>query len=110
MATLVRKKGYELFAVRVGPKRESCEMGEGFQHIVSEYKDVFKEELPEELPPNRDLEFEIKLKTDEPPPMRPVIRLSTEEIKKVTKTTPSTVAEGSVAPFIITVWRACLLF
>jgi len=81
LSKLVRKKGNELFAIQVRPGTDDIQVSEDFKDIVAEYSDIFVEELPDNLPPKRDLEFEINLKVDEPPPVRPVIRLSPEEIK-----------------------------
>ncbi len=43
---------------------------------------IFLDELPDELPPMRDVNFEIKLQSDQPPPFRPVIRLGAEGAKR----------------------------
>ena len=82
MRKLVRKRKAELFAVRVNPKMISRNVSPAFTDLVSEYQDIFKDELPDTLPPHRDLDFEIRLKQDETPPVRPVIRLSSEELQE----------------------------
>lgn len=81
LSKLIRKKDNELFTVLVGPKLKNMSVANNFSDIISEFDDIFVEELPDSLPPSRDLDFEINLKSDEPPPVRPVIRLSTEELK-----------------------------
>ena len=58
-------------------------IGEGFNEIVKEFKDIFVDELPKALPPRRPIEFEINTKIDHPPPVRPVIRLSEAELKEL---------------------------
>lgn len=69
-----------------------------FRSLVSEYQSIFVEELPNQLPPKRDLEFEITLQSDQPPPVRPVIRLSTEEIKELKKQLQSMLDKGFIRP------------
>ena len=83
MVKLVKKKKCELYAVQLRPEITKMKVSEKFSELVDEFADVFKEELPRELPPKRDVEFEIKLHSYESPPVRPVIRLSTEELKEL---------------------------
>lgn len=73
---IVRKRKAELFAVRVFDRTSGMKIAEPFLDLVSEYEGIFRDELPDGLPPKRRVEFEINLKNDEPPPVRPVIRLS----------------------------------
>ena len=56
-------------------------VGPGFKNLVSEFKDVFVDELPDGVPLRREIEFDIKLKKDQPLPVRPVISLSKDELK-----------------------------
>lgn len=53
-----------------------------FRGLVEEFNDVFLEELPDELPLERDLDFETKTKSDQQPSLRPVIRLSQAELQE----------------------------
>lgn len=76
MTQLVRKKKAELFGVRIQPVAHELEVSSAFSDLTTEFSDVFVEELPDRLPLKRELEFEINLKFNEPPPVRPVIRLS----------------------------------
>jgi len=98
LSKLVRKKGNELFAIQVRPGTDDIQVSEDFKDIVAEYSDIFVEELPDNLPPKRDLEFEINLKVDEPPPVRPVIRLSPEEIKELKGQLQSLIRKGFIRP------------
>lgn len=82
---LVRKNETELFGVRVRTTDLKMNVSVPFKNVIAEFDDVFVEELPSCLPPKRDLESKVNLKSDEPPPGRPVIRLSQEEIKELKK-------------------------
>lgn len=64
VAKLVKKKGNELFAVRVRPKMEELKVDDRFKDLVDEFYDIFVEELPNNLPPSRELDFQIQLKSD----------------------------------------------
>ncbi len=75
MRKLIRKPGYELFGVRLRSNDVDRDVHEELEGIVEEYDDIFRDELPDATTPKRDVDFEINLKTDEPPPVRPVIRL-----------------------------------
>ena len=85
MTRLVREQKAELFAVRVHPSTKDVSVSTDFKGLVSEYDDIFKDELPNTLPPRRDIGFEIHLKRDEPPPVRPFIRLSPDELVELKK-------------------------
>ncbi|KAF1321051.1 Retroelement pol polyprotein, partial [Globisporangium splendens] len=49
------------------------------EQLLNEYSDVFPEKLPNELPPNRRVEFEMNMKADAQPSNRPPFRLSQTE-------------------------------
>lgn len=97
---IVRKKAGELFAVRVKPKPKPSTMKvhRKFVDIVEEFEDVLIDEIPDELPPFRDVNFEINLKTDEPPPVRPVIRLSTSELQELKRQLQLLLEKGLIRP------------
>ncbi len=63
-----------------------------------DYKDVFLDELPDELPPRRNVEFEINLKSDEPPPVRTEIGLWKDELAELKKQLPSFPTKGLIWP------------
>ena len=98
MRRLVRKRAVELFAVRLKPKDIPMNVSEAFSAIVNEFEDVFKDELPNELPPARDIDFEINLKSDEPPPVRPVIRLSSDELQELRRQLNLLLQKGFIRP------------
>jgi len=83
MVKIVRKKKAELFAIRVIPSMKDMHVSDDYKDLVLEYQDIFKGELPDTLPPRREVDFEIHLKADEPAPVRPVIRLSPDELAEL---------------------------
>ncbi len=68
-----------------------------FSDLVEEYDDIFVDELPNELPPQR-VDFEIDLKNDSPPPVRPVIRLSTTELQELKRQLQTLLDKGLIRP------------
>lgn len=94
----MRKKWNELYAVRVRPNIEDIRVSDQFKDIVADYEDIFVEELPDKLPPQRDLDIEINLKSDELPPVRPVIRLSSEELKELKRHLQNLLQKGFIQP------------
>ena len=97
-SAIVKKKKAELFAVHLHPAISTINIADGFQDLVEEFKDVFRDELPNELPPKCDLDFSINTKSDEPPPVRPVIRLSSTELKELKKQLQSLLDKGFIRP------------
>lgn len=69
-----------------------------FRELLSEFHDIFREELPQDLPPTRGMAFEINLKPGESPPVRPVIRLSTSELKELKKQLRKLLDKGLIRP------------
>lgn len=67
LAKFAKQDGNGLFAVGVHPKVKHMNVNENFNNIVSDYKEMFVEDLPDNLPLHRALHFEINLKSDEPP-------------------------------------------
>lgn len=63
-------------------KFEAVDSSSVFISIVTELTDIFVEGLLNALPSQRDPDFEIKLKSNKPPPMRLVVLLSAEELQK----------------------------
>ncbi len=65
---------------------------------MKDYSGVFVDELPNELPPRRGLDFEINLKSDQQPPVRPVIQLSHEELKELKRQLQVILNKGLIGP------------
>jgi hypothetical protein len=51
--------------------------------LPGQYSDVFPEDLPNGLPPERSVELNINLVPDAKPVKRPIYKLSTAELKEV---------------------------
>ena len=69
-----------------------------FRELITEYSDVFRNEIPDELPPRRNLEFEIHTEPGARPPVRSVIRLSTEELKELKRQLAKLLEKGLIRP------------
>lgn len=95
---LVRKRKAELFSFRVNPKMTDDRVSPDFKDIVEEYGDVFRDELPDTLPPHRKINFEVNLKQDSTPPVRPVIRLSPEELAELKRQLQILLSKGFIRP------------
>lgn len=80
LAWVLKEDNCELYMARITkfihPKLEKVNVADNFKDILAEYEDIFRETLPEELPPSRCMEFEINLISGELAPVRPFIRLS----------------------------------
>ena len=98
MSTLVKKKGFELFIITVKPEDLKFKVSVQFKDLVEEFKDVFIDELPKELPPKGKVDFQINLKQDQQPPIRPVIRLSKEELNELQKQLHMPLNKGLIRP------------
>ena len=55
------------------------EVRDGLDKILSDFEDMFLEQLPKGQPPKREVEFEIKTEPGAVPPNRPPYRLSPKE-------------------------------
>ena len=51
------------------------------RNVLHKYEDVFREELPAGLPPERPVDHEIETKEEEKPPHRPLYQLSSKELQ-----------------------------
>ena len=85
MLRVIKRKQGEVFRVKLSGSAEKANINDNYKGLVSEFQDVFSEDLPNNLPPERDIEFEINLKPGSTPPVRPVIRLTQEELVELRK-------------------------
>jgi hypothetical protein len=67
-------------------------------HLLTEFHDVFPEELPSELPPKRDLDHRIELEPGSWPPWRPIYRMSPLELDTMRKELDKLLKNGSIEP------------
>lgn len=98
LSNLITKNDNELFTVLVPPNLKNMSVSKNFSDIISDFHDIFVEELPDSLLPSRDLDFEINLKSNEPRPVRPILRLSAEELKELKKQIKLLLQNGLIRP------------
>lgn len=107
MARELKKGKTELFMARmtkVSPEPDShntesmekVKANAFFKDLISEYADVFRQELPDKLPPKRAFEFEIVTDPSQSPATRPVIRLSWEEQKELKRQLADLLKKGLI--------------
>jgi hypothetical protein len=91
---------------QTGNSAEGSEKGDG---LVAEFQDVFPEELPTGLPPDRGLPFHIQLQPGSSPVNRPIYRLAPKELEELRRTLDELLEKGlirvSTSP-----WGAPVLF
>lgn len=97
MKKMVRKRECELFTVRLTLQDGDMQIWKELTDITEQFKETLVNELPSQLPRKRDVDFEIKLKSDEPPPVRPVISLSVDELKELKKQLQKLLQKGLFA-------------
>lgn len=59
---------------------------------------MFKDDLLDELPPQRDMDYEINVHSDQPPAARPVIRLSSAELTELKRQIQDLLRKGFLRP------------
>jgi hypothetical protein len=65
-------------------------------HIISEFKDVFPDDLPSGLPPQREIDHRIELEPGQNPPSKPTYRLSQPETDELKKQLGELLAKGHI--------------
>ncbi len=66
--------------------------------LLAEYADVFPDELPEGLPPRREVDHRIELEPNSTPPSRPTYRLSPSELDELKKQLAQLLKQGFIRP------------
>jgi hypothetical protein len=79
------------------------------QSLLDEFKDVFPGELPEGMPPDRNIVHPIPLVADAKPSYRPMYRLSPEEKAECESQVKDLLERGLIQP-ISSPWGAPVLF
>ena len=72
--------------------------------LLKEYADLFPEKLPKGRPPQREVEFEIKMEEGATPPSKPPYRLSPKEHEELQAQIDDLLAQGHIRPFNQSVW------
>ena len=70
------------------------------QGLLTEFQDVFPDELPAELPPKRDVDHRITLEPGSTPPWRPIYRMSPLELDAMKKELDQLLRNGSIEPSV----------
>jgi len=68
------------------------------EHLLKEYSDVFPDELPCKLPPERPVDHEIRLEEGSAPPSRPAYRLSRPEMDELQTQLSEMLKRGFIEP------------
>lgn len=66
--------------------------------ILKDYADVFPDDLPPGLPPERDIDHRIDLENGASPPFRPIYRLSYRELNELKKQIDDLLKRGYIRP------------
>lgn len=67
-------------------------------HLLNEFRDVFPEQLPKRLPPERSIDHRIELIPHEQPPSRNSYRMSTKELDELKKQLNELIENGFIQP------------
>jgi hypothetical protein len=68
------------------------------KHLVEEFADVFPEDLPQKLPPRREVDHRIELEPGAVPPSRPTYRMSPAELDELKKQLNELTEHGFIQP------------
>jgi hypothetical protein len=92
--------GYELNEVRVIPEVSTkCESNTyDAKKILDEYKDVFPDDLPNELPPKRSVDHRIIIEPNQHPPSKAPYRMSRMELEELKKQIDELIDKGFIRP------------
>ena len=74
------------------------EVRDGLDKILSDFEDMFPEQLPKGRPPKREIKFEIKTKLGAALPNRPPYRLSPKEHEELQAQIEDLLAQGHIRP------------
>ena len=74
------------------------EVRDGLDKVLSDFEDMFPEQLPKGRPPKREVEFAIKLEPGAAPPNRPPYRLSPKEHEELQAQIEDLLAQGHIRP------------
>ena len=105
-------KGYQAFLViiRCSKEEELCnaesndtepaEMDPRLRSLLDEFKDVFPEELPRNLPPRQGIEHKIEVLPGSQPPHRAPYRLSADEMEELHRQLTDYLSKGFIRPSV----------
>ena len=67
-------------------------------NLIEKYREVFRDELPDGLPPIRTVDHEIEVEKDSKPPLRPLFQLSPAELKAAKEYVEGLLKKGKIRP------------
>ena len=70
------------------------------QQLLKNFSDIFPEELPKVLPPQRNVDHAIELVPGSEPPSRPIYRLSYEETNELKRQLEELLQKGYIRPSV----------
>ena len=77
---------------------ESAELESASKKLINKYRDVFPDELPPGLPPQREIDHKIELIPGSSPPSRPTYRMSAVELAELKKQLEELTKSGFIQP------------
>jgi hypothetical protein len=99
-----KEEGCEAYLAVLKEKRNDEERKindhNGYGHLVDEFTDVFPDDLPNELPPKRNVDFAIELENGHTPPSRPPYRLGHRELAELKKQLDELLEKGFIQPSV----------
>lgn len=78
--------------------REDIELSNVRLRVMDTYRDVFPDDLPSGLPPQREVDHKIELIPGKNPPSRPLYRMSPSELLELKKQLEELVKSGFIQP------------
>ena len=84
---------------QIGTENESEKPTEALGHpLLKDFADVFPEDLPKRLPPERNVDHRIELSDPKPPRAQPVYRMSPKELETLRKELDELLEMGHIQP------------
>lgn len=101
MGKLLRRNQAEcvVLAIAHGPERDTERShSRETKQLLDEYRDVFPDKLPAELPPRRDVDHRIELTQTAAPGSRPIYRMSPAELDELKTQLKELIDAGFIQP------------
>ena len=100
------RKGDSVFLAMISPAADAAAAAADDQEedhptlaqLQADYSDLFKEHLPTELPPKRDVDHKIDIEPGVPPPCRQPYRMSPGELDELKKQLQDLIDNGLIRP------------
>ena len=106
------RRGYNTFALLLNPDRPSTTPSISIPRVktlLEEFADVFPDDLPKGLPPQRSHDFKIELQPNAAPIKKGLYRLSAKETEELKKQLHDLLEKGFIQPST-SPWGAPILF